>query len=206
MGEKRFDLKVKDLENYNGQRIWFTSDTHFGHENILKFCKRPFKSIEEHDEALIKNWNDVMSKKDIVFHLGDFAFGDRKFVSKTVSRLNGKIWLILGNHDYKNICKTMDELFWKVSSEAHIQINSQQIIMHHYPFLCYGGVYSTNPTWQLYGHVHSGPNSSGKDDERVYNLTYPFQYDVGVDNNEYHPISFYDIKKKIEERMHEAIV
>lgn len=201
MGEKRFDLKVKNINNFNGQKIFFTADTHFGHENIMSFCKRPFKSIEEHDKALVDNWNSVVGSKDIVFHLGDFAFGDRKFVSKIVSQLNGKIWLILGNHDYKNISKSMDELFWKVSNQTLIQINGQQILLNHYPFLCYAGVYSKTPTWQLYGHVHTGPKSIGKDDQRVYELTFPMQYDVGVDNNEYAPISFEKIAEKIEHQL-----
>ena len=58
------------------QKFYFTSDTHFNHENIIKYCKRPFSSIDEHDEALIKNWNDVVPEDGIVFHLGDVGFGD----------------------------------------------------------------------------------------------------------------------------------
>ena len=56
--------------------VFFTSDTHFGHENILKFCNRPFSSIEDHDLALINNWNSVIGNDDTVFHLGDFCFGN----------------------------------------------------------------------------------------------------------------------------------
>lgn len=52
-------------------KIWFTSDTHFGHKNILRFCKRPWNTVEEMDEGLIQNWNKVVGKDDIVFHLGD---------------------------------------------------------------------------------------------------------------------------------------
>ena len=56
------------------QGIWFTSDTHFGHKNILKFCKRPWDTVEEMVEGLIQNWNRVVGKDDLIFHLGDFAF------------------------------------------------------------------------------------------------------------------------------------
>ena len=59
----------------SGENIFFTSDTHFGHTNIIKYCKRPFNSLEEHDETLIKNWNNKVGENDIIFHLGDFAFG-----------------------------------------------------------------------------------------------------------------------------------
>jgi calcineurin-like phosphoesterase family protein len=64
---------VKPLKlDSSKQGIWFTSDTHFGHNNILKFCKRPWNTVEEMDEALINNWNAVVGTNDIVFHLGDF--------------------------------------------------------------------------------------------------------------------------------------
>ena len=60
---------------FDGDKVFFTSDTHFNHANIIKFCERPFGSIEEMNEALIANWNRVVGKDDIVFHLGDFCFG-----------------------------------------------------------------------------------------------------------------------------------
>ena len=90
---KTFEYNIKD-----GKNIYFTSDTHFGHANILNFCKRPFKDVDEMNEELIKRWNEVISKEDTVFHLGDFAFGGAEIWNKTLPRLNGHIVLILGNH------------------------------------------------------------------------------------------------------------
>ena len=85
------------------QNIFFTSDTHFWHDNIIKFCNRPFNSIEEMNDTIIENWNKVVGKNDIVFHLGDFCFcGSDKF-KDIIERLNGYIYLILGNHDWKTI-------------------------------------------------------------------------------------------------------
>lgn len=60
--------------NTNEQNIFFTSDTHFWHENIIKFCNRPFSSVEEMNDTIIENWNKVVGENDIVFHLGDFVF------------------------------------------------------------------------------------------------------------------------------------
>ena len=73
--------------------IWFTSDTHFGSQGTLKLSKRPFESVEEMDKAMIENWNEVVDKNDIIFHLGDF--GNYEVVNK----LNGNIVLILGNYE-----------------------------------------------------------------------------------------------------------
>lgn len=77
--------------------VWVTSDTHFGHENIIKFCSRPFTSAKEMNEAMIENWNSVVGENDIVYHLGDVYFN--KNHSDFHNRLKGKKRLILGNHD-----------------------------------------------------------------------------------------------------------
>ncbi len=79
--------------------IWFISDTHFGHTNILKYEKeaRPFASVEEMNEKIIENWNKTVNQKDVVYHLGDFAFGKRNLA--IAERLNGRKKLVLGNHD-----------------------------------------------------------------------------------------------------------
>ena len=73
--------------------------THFGHTNIIRFCKRPWKTVEEMDNALIQNWNSVVGENDIVFHLGDFAFAPNWRWKELLVKLNGRIYLIMGNHD-----------------------------------------------------------------------------------------------------------
>ena len=81
--------------------LFFIGDTHFGHKGIIKFSKtkglRPFKTIEEHDEELVKRWNSVVSPKDDVWHLGDAVFGARNI--PIIGRLNGTKRLVMGNHD-----------------------------------------------------------------------------------------------------------
>lgn len=85
--------------NSSDKKIWFTSDLHFGHRNIIKFCNRPWETVEEMDKALIENWNSVVGKNDIVFDLGDFAFAPNWRWKEIISQLNGKHYLILGNHE-----------------------------------------------------------------------------------------------------------
>ncbi len=86
--------------------IFFTSDTHFGHERIIELAKRPFKSVEEMDDAMISRWNSVVGKADTVYHLGDYSLYHRKDTLKKLrERLNGKIILIAGNHDRDKVLK-----------------------------------------------------------------------------------------------------
>lgn len=188
------------------QGIFFTSDTHFGHQNILKFCKRPWDTVEEMNEALIANWNAVVKEDDIVFHLGDFAFGGSALWNEVLSKLKGHIHLIIGNHDEHNLRQGFMNKFESVSYQKKILIEGRQIYLNHYPFLCYGGSYRSpeNAVWQLFGHVHSGPNSTGKDTERLVNL-FPYQYDVGVDNNNYAPISWEQVKEIIDNQVKSVI-
>ena len=77
--------------------MFFTGDHHFGHANIIKYCNRPFNSVEEMDEMLIDEWNYVVNPDDIVYHLGDIAFSMNE-LDKIIRRLNGTIYIIPGNH------------------------------------------------------------------------------------------------------------
>lgn len=167
------------------RRILFTADTHFGHRNIIRYCNRPFYSVE--------NWNKVVDKEDVVFHLGDFAVGGAASWSNLLQRLNGKVYLIMGNHDVHTIDKGF-EGFQYVSWEMLIEIGKQKIYLNHYPFLCFSG--AKKNTWQLFGHVHTSPYFKGKDSSRL-SLLFPTQYDVGVDNNNFTPISYNEVKAKI---------
>ena len=79
------------------KKIWFTSDTHFGSERTLQLSKRPFKSVQEMDNTMIDTWNGIVGKQDIVLHLGDFGNYE------TVKQLNGKVYLVFGNYERKDI-------------------------------------------------------------------------------------------------------
>ena len=187
---------------FNTEKTFFTSDTHFGHSNIIKYCARPFDTTNNMDEALINNWNAKVPKDGIVYHLGDFAWGSINYWEKIREQLNGEIILIYGNHDEKYLNnERMYKLFKEVIPQNKIWIDKTCIYMNHYPFLCFGGSYKgLGATWQLFGHVHSNSRSKeGLDHKRLVNC-FPTQYDVGVDNNNFTPKSFDELHSYINNR------
>lgn len=178
---------------------WFTSDTHFGHANIMKFEPgRPGKDIEEHDEILIKNWNDCVQKGDTIYHLGDFCFiSDMNRVKKILRRLNGQKFLVVGNHDrrmFLDMCRS-ERLFVKIDKIMDIKIedkdvlpHKQVIILSHFPQLVWNKCY--HGSWHLFGHCHG-------------NLRDPVEtkrMDVGTDCHNFRPISYQEVKAVMNQR------
>ncbi len=186
---------------FDTDRIFFTSDTHFHHAKVIDYCNRPFKDVEQMNDTLIANWNRVVGRDDVIFHLGDFSFGGAAKWSEILDLLNGKIYLIIGNHDAKRIPQTIIPRFEDVSLQMLIEVCKQKICLNHNPFLCYSGSYTN--VWQLFGHVHSGPYHVNKDTARL-KMLFPRQYDVGVDNNNYTPVSFSQVKSIIDRQIEDS--
>ena len=190
----------------NGEKIYFTSDGHANHENIIKFCKRPFENIQEMNQELIRKWNEKVPKDGIVFHLGDFSWGGYNAWKDFREQLNGDIILIKGNHDIKNLTPQAVGLFKHVTQQMFIEIEGRKVYLNHVPFLCYGGTYRDQKglVYQLFGHVHLSnikERNTGRDCERCYQMLFPTQYDVGVDFNDFTPISWYEVNKRISEQI-----
>lgn len=177
-------ISNKGKEEVSG--VFFTSDTHFFHKNIIKYCNRPFSSVEEMNEGLIENWNNTVSDTDIVYCLGDVVLGRPSHWEAIIPRLNGRIRLILGNHDlqYNYHKKIFEQQFESVSLMEYIIIDKQPIYLCHFPL-----VDVPKNALCLCGHVHSSSDHKFDLGDNVY--------DVGVDNNNYTPISFEQIKIKI---------
>lgn len=194
---KPFIYTEKDAE-----KIFFTSDTHFQHINIIKYCRRPFKDIEENDEEIIRRWNKKIPEDGTVFHLGDVAFGDSKKVDKILKRLNGKIYLIIGNHDWRRIVNEHAWRFEIMTQQINMKIGKRHIILNHYPMLTFSGAWrGTDATYQLFGHVHTSPyTDEGLDQQRMKYL-FTSQYDVGVDNNNFTPVSWTEVSQIINNQM-----
>jgi len=177
----------------NPKNIFFTADTHFGHKNILKYCDRPCKSILEMDQKLIDNWNEIVKPNDHIFHLGDFAFCGKKRVLEILEQLNGKKYLIKGNHDAVMKGEVLDHFEWaKDYHELKVQdpeINVVQMLtLFHYPLESWNKAY--RGSFALHGHCH-GTVLSSDSQARI---------DVGVDCHNYRPISYNGVKLQMAQK------
>jgi calcineurin-like phosphoesterase family protein len=137
---------------------YFTSDSHFNHIKILEYeaSSRPFKTTQEMDEVLIDNWNKVVAPNDVVYHLGDFMMGQRDTAPLYRQRLNGKIVLIVGNHDIGRHHRIHDSLatagFDEICKGKTITINGMNVLLSHVPNMPF--VPSDKANIHLCGHVH----------------------------------------------------
>lgn len=130
------------MKNY-----YIIADTHFDHENIIRYCNRPYLKVEYMNNDLVNRWNNVVSKNDVVYVLGDFAFG-KEAISKYTQQLNGTKYLIKGNHDtYSN--KFYREAGFKEVYDHPILVDF--FLLSHEPLQ----LSETTPYFNYYGHVHN---------------------------------------------------
>lgn len=155
--------------------IFFTSDTHFGHTNVIKYSNRPFAHTHEMDETIITNWNSVVKPNDIIYHLGDFSFSSPAKTKDIVYALNGRKILIRGNHD-KSLKSMVLDLFEEVHYYHELNYNDNKIVMCHYPFEVWNKKH--------YGSICLHGHSHGTLKNKMYR-----RFDVGVDTNNYFPYS-----------------
>ena len=167
--------------------IYFISDTHFYHSNIIKYCNRPFKNVKEMNETIINNWNNVVTNKDTVYHLGDFCLSNDDDIKSIFNRLNGSIILIRGNHDRKTV-KFYEKIGFKVLTHAPIVLDKYKLMLSHVPLpdsIIKEGYIN------LHGHIHNKSISENYpenySDEKHINLS--------VDVTDYKPVSIDEINK-----------
>lgn len=157
--------------------IFFTSDHHFGHANIIRLCKRPFTDLHSMNEAMTARWNAVVAPKDAVYHLGDFALGDHR---PYLQRLNGSKILIPGNHDKHYLKAGWDDILCGLHEE---KVEGVDLVLCHYALRVWRG--SHRGALHLYGHSHG--NLPGDD-----HCT-----DVGVDVWNFTPVTLTEIKDRL---------
>jgi calcineurin-like phosphoesterase family protein len=138
---------------------YISSDLHFGHKNILKFCPatRPFENIDQMDEAMITEWNASVRPEDTVYILGDISYREPSHTAKIFSRLNGKKILIAGNHDEKALKqKIFRDCFEEIHNYLEIQRDKRKIVMFHYPIAEWNQMH--RGSIHFYGHLHGNPS------------------------------------------------
>ena len=133
--------------------IYFIADTHFDHENIIRYCKRPFKNKQEMNNKLIKNWNQMVRTEDIVYHLGDLALKITEDLKILLRGLNGKKFLIKGNHDTEKN-SIYENLDFKILKNPPIVLPNEKIILSHVPLP--DKIIPENYL-NIHGHIHNNP-------------------------------------------------
>lgn len=189
-----YKSKISDDSN-----VWFISDTHFGHKRIIQYCNRPWNHGKDEngeiiatdedviamDNEIIRRWNSVVKPDDIVWHLGDFALGGKQVAERVFPQLNGKINLVMGNHDH-----------WKIDWYYGLGFNrvyDRNVIIHDFVILTHTPLMFLNnncPFFQIFGHVH---------DSTAYQTWTKNSCCVCVERHDYAPVSWKRIMQKYRE-------
>jgi len=205
---------------------FFTSDTHWGHARINALSGRPFTSVEQMDEALVENWNSVVGPEDEVWHLGDYALGDRARGLGYLSRLNGTKYLVAGNHDkcsmtepngWKYVAEYVEAGFEFVTQWAQIKLPPlkrdapmRKVLLSHYPYdgdhVSGGGGEDRHIQARLrdygqvlvHGHVHELYTVRRSQPSGTNPTGGTIQVNVGVDRWGFKPVSALEIARLID--------
>ena len=164
--------------------IYYISDLHFGHGNIIKLCKRPFKNLEKMNETLIKNWNSKVTNNDKVYIIGDLFFRNQENPEEILSKLKGKKYLIVGNHD-KSWLKKVDtsKYFESIDNLLVFSNGKNKVTLCHYPMMSFEGDYL------IYGHIHNNKNAE------YWNLLKNMDnaLNASAEINNYEPVTFNEL-------------
>ena len=157
---------------------WIIADTHFGDDNIRKFENRPFDTVIQMTKSLIERWNEIVSEEDTVYVLGDFCVESEIKNVLLEKKLNGRIILIVGNHD-----KGLEDIY----REYGVEVIDYPIILDEFWILSHEPMYVSeqSPYANIFGHVHNNP---------MYKTVSSRSYCVSAERNDYYPIDFEDIK------------
>jgi calcineurin-like phosphoesterase family protein len=166
------------------QKVFIIADTHFSHNNIIKYENRPFENKEEMDEYMIRKWNEVVSDNDLIIHIGDVIIAGAKRAEYILSRLNGRKILIMGNHDHFSKTKwrklgflPYERYFYKDYLLTHIPVDEQPLKVAVHEEVLKGNIH---------GHVHSQNQHLNK---KLYKC-------ACVEKIQYQPILFDEFTEK----------
>lgn len=181
-------------------KIFFTSDTHFNHDREFVYSPRGFKTIQEMNGTLVKNWNETVGNDDDIYVLGDFFLGtDFNYIQEVLNKLNGRIHLVTGNHDTPS--KITEYTSWnnivEIADALRIRYKKREFFLCHYPVLT--ASLEQNPdkaVINLFGHTHSK--------DKFYEDR-PYMYNVAVDANDNKPVEIEEILTAFNDKVKECI-
>ena len=181
--------------------IFLTSDTHFGHDREFLWGPRGFTNFQEHDETIIKNWNETVGPDDIVYHLGDLMLGDNAYGVECVKRLNGHIKLIRGNHDTDARWKLYETLpnVELIGWAEVIKYKKYQFYLSHHPTMTSNlekAPHLRMHLINLFGHTHQ---------QKKFYEDMPYMFHVGIDSNGNKPVSLDDAIEMMKEEAQRCI-
>jgi calcineurin-like phosphoesterase family protein len=163
--------------------LWFTSDNHFSHRNIIQYCCRPFPDVAAMDEEMVRRWNEVVRPQDEVIHLGDFSMGPVENIGKFRARLNGTVMILPGNHDRGRT--KMEEIFGAgnvLREGAELVVADFGFPLHlhlsHRPLRDFK---AESNHFNLHGHVHTSYRRRGN------------RINVGVDQWDFRPVGLVEL-------------
>jgi calcineurin-like phosphoesterase family protein len=182
-------LKIPD-----NVKVWLISDTHFNHANIIEYSKRPFKSVDEMNEAIIANWNSTVGDSDLVLHLGDWFMGQKHLAPAIMKRLSGRKILVKGNHD-KMFTRYPDLESQLEASHEYLEVSHRGdcAALFHMPIESWNNAH--RGWFHLHGHSHGTSRTLGR------------RLDVGVDAfcNGFTPRSWQEVAKELNGRVFEQV-
>lgn len=181
-------------------KIFFTSDTHFNHDREFVYSPRGFKTIQEMNRTLVKNWNETVGNDDDIYVLGDFFLGtDFNYIQEVLNKLNGRIHLVTGNHDTPS--KITEYTSWnnivEIADALRIRYKKREFFLCHYLVLTTSLKQDPNKAViNLFGHTHSK--------DKFYEDR-PYMYNVAVDANDNKPVEIEEILTAFNDKVKECI-
>ena len=167
--------------------IYFTSDLHFYHDNVIKHANRPFLNAQEMNQTLMSNWNRKVTASDEIYILGDVTMKGATYANEILAQLNGQKYLIKGNHDRFAEQQSLDKsLFMWIKDYHELSYGKDVFILFHYPIEEWDGFF--HGSFHLHGHQHNHEDYNYKNLEKGLR-----RYDVGVDANQMTPVSLEEV-------------
>ena len=173
--------------------IYFISDTHFNHINIIKYCNRPFEDVTKMNSTIINNWNKVVTNNDEIYHLGDLTLGRKEQFFEIANKLNGKKYLIRGNHDTWRI-NIYEEFGFTVLKNPPIILKEYRLVLSHTPIQ---DKQIPDGYINIHGHIHNKSLEECMDKYDLSKFSVKKHINISCDVTNYSPISLEKLMEKV---------